>query len=72
MNVPYECEAFPWTHSRRTRWNNRAPGSGRYPGFGIIRVFGDYYHIAFYEGSKIFRSENEVFTYLEELIINRK
>ena len=30
----------------RTRWNNRKPGSGRFPGCGIIRIFGDEVHIA--------------------------
>jgi hypothetical protein len=34
-----ECEAF--THYKRTRWNNRKPGRGRYPGYGIIRAYGD-------------------------------
>ena len=29
---------FPY--SKRTRWNNRAPGNGRYPGFGLVRRFG--------------------------------
>lgn len=33
-------------YSRRTRWNNRKPGSGRFPGNGIVRVFGSQVHIA--------------------------
>ena len=28
---------FPY--SKRTRWNNRAPGNGRYPGHGTVRRF---------------------------------
>ena len=28
---------YPYT--KRTRWNNRNPGNGRYPGFGIIRRY---------------------------------
>ncbi len=39
-------EGKPFTHYRRTRWNNRTPGQGRYPGCGIIRVFGSTVHIA--------------------------
>jgi hypothetical protein len=37
LGCEYECKKFPY--SRRTRWNNREPGSGRYPGFGIVRRF---------------------------------
>lgn len=64
LDIPYECQPFPWTHSKRTRWNNRSPGSGRYPGFGIIRQFGSQYHVAYYEGVKIFNTQKEVFTFL--------
>jgi hypothetical protein len=31
---------------RRNRWNNREAGSGRFPGIGIVRHFGDAIHIA--------------------------
>ena len=44
LDVPHEGEAFQYRH--RTRWNNRRPGRGRYPGRGIVRVFGDTVHIA--------------------------
>jgi len=39
-------EHLPFTHHKRTRWNNRKPGSGRFPGCGIIRIFGNEVHIA--------------------------
>lgn len=39
LGVDYECAGFPY--AIRNRWNNRAPGSGRFPGMGVIRVFGD-------------------------------
>jgi len=39
-------EYLPFAHHARTRWNNRKPGSGRFPGCGIIRLFGDEVHIA--------------------------
>ncbi len=44
LETTHEGEAF--TLYRRTRWNNRRPGRGRFPGRGIIRVFGDTVHIA--------------------------
>lgn len=28
---------FPYL--KRDRWNNRAAGNGRYPGFGLVRMF---------------------------------
>ena len=33
----HSYQKFPY--SKRTRWNNRAAGNGRYPGFGIVRRF---------------------------------
>ena len=36
---------FPY--GKRTRWNNRESGNGRYPGFGIVRRFSaDCIHVA--------------------------
>lgn len=37
INVKHEGKAFP--HLKRTRWNNRVAGRGRYPGAGVVRVF---------------------------------
>jgi hypothetical protein len=37
------CEAHgyhPFPHGRRTRWNNRQPGSGRFVGHGLVRYYG--------------------------------
>lgn len=39
LGTDYDCK--PFAGHRRTRWNNRAPGSGRFPGHGLIRLFGD-------------------------------
>ena len=44
LGVGHQGQPFPYY--KRTRWNNRAPGQGRYPGRGIIRVYGDVVHIA--------------------------
>ena len=70
LGVEYDCQPFPWTHSNRTRWNNRAPGSGRYPGYGIIRKFGNQIHVALSKPIShhgIYDSEEEVFTFLQNL-----
>lgn len=68
LGTTYECESFPWY--KRTRWNNRSPGSGRYPGFGIIRKFGNNFHVSLRHPvvhNAIYRSEDEVFTFLKSL-----
>lgn len=44
LGVSHEGAAFG--HYQRTRWNNRTPGRGRYPGRGMVRLFGDTVHIA--------------------------
>lgn len=40
-----EHEYQPYPYRRRNRWNNRRPGNGRFPGFGVIRLYGDRAHI---------------------------
>lgn len=37
LATSYEYKKFPYR--KKTRWNNRAPGNGRFPGFGLIRMF---------------------------------
>jgi hypothetical protein len=29
----------PWTGRGPNRWNNRRPGNGRFPGFGVVRLY---------------------------------
>lgn len=36
-----EHEGSPFAYYKRTRWNNRKAGQGRFLGRGIIRAFGD-------------------------------
>lgn len=70
IGISYECSPFPYY--KRTRWNNRNPGSGRYPGFGIIRKFGDQIHVSLrhtISHNKIYNSEKDVFTFLENMIL---
>jgi hypothetical protein len=38
LSTEYEYRRFPF--SKKTRWNNRTPGNGRYIGHGIVRMFG--------------------------------
>jgi hypothetical protein len=44
LGTTYNCSPFPYRY--RTRWNNRVAGSGRFPNYGIVRLFGDKVHIA--------------------------
>ena len=65
-----EYDGEPFRYSYRTRWNNRKPGSGRYPGYGIIRKFGSQIHVALTKPiphHAIYNSEEEVLTFLENL-----
>ncbi|MCZ4091296.1 hypothetical protein [Sinorhizobium psoraleae] len=32
-----------WPYGRITRWNNRAAGNGRFPGYGLVRMFGPHH-----------------------------
>lgn len=65
-----EHEYLPFEYRYRTRWNNRKPGSGRYPGYGIIRKFGGQIHVALTKPIQhhgIYNSEEEVYTFLRSL-----
>jgi hypothetical protein len=72
LGLEYQENGFKF--SRRTRWNNRSPGNGRFKGYGLIRKFGNVYQIALqkpisYHG--ICYSEEEVFKVLKELMARR-
>ena len=55
---------------RRTRWNNRDPGSGRYPGFGLIRHYSsELIHISSKDyGNKLFKSEEDAVAFLKSIV----
>lgn len=53
---------------RRTRWNTRNLGNGRFPGFGLIQCFGSSVRVMSKKGTKIFYSYDEVYRYLKETI----
>lgn len=68
LGTSYNCKPFPY--SKRTRWNNRAPGSGRYPGFGTIRKFGNQVHMSLrhpVSHSKVYANEDDAITFLKNL-----
>lgn len=53
---------------RRTRWNTRFIGNGRYPGFGLIRCYGNSVMITTKtHGSKMFADYESVYEYLVAL-----
>lgn len=61
LNIKHEYHK-PWP--RRTRWNCRTLGNGRYPGFGTIQIFGSNIRIMSKRGTKVFSSYAEVYDYL--------
>jgi hypothetical protein len=70
LGTTYDCLPFPWTSYWRTRWNNRAPGSGRYPGFGLVRCFGDTVHIALQDPitvNKVFATKDDALRFLVDI-----
>lgn len=65
----------PFPYAKRTRWNNRAPGNGRFPGFGLIRVFGERVHMQLRRPAPInrrFASKAEALNFLAQLVAARR
>jgi len=52
---------------RRTRWNNRNLGNGRYPGFGLVQCFGSTIRVVSKRGTKVFQTYEEVYEYLKKM-----
>ena len=68
LGTEYDCVSF--SHCYRTRWNNRSAGNGRFPGYGIIRKFGNDIQVALHHPvawHKIYKSEDEVYEFLKSL-----
>ena len=71
LGCSYDGKPFP--HYKRNRWNNRAPGQGRYEGHGIIRVFGDTVHVALTQPKiNMISTKEEVLARLRDLAINSR
>ena len=64
----------PFAFRRPTRWNNRTPGNGRFPGFGLIRLFGDSVHMHLRAPEAVnrrFASQEEALNFLGSLRTGR-
>lgn len=59
----------PFPYGKRTRWNNRKPGQGRFDQYGIIRIFGNSIHLAFHSPQlhRIFESKQQCLEFLLSL-----
>lgn len=67
LGIPHEYNEP--TNFKRSRWNNRQPGNGRFPGFGTIQCFGSGVRIMQKgKGTRIFNDYETVFTYLEDTL----
>jgi hypothetical protein len=53
---------------RRTRWNARFKGNGRYPSFGLVQCFGSSVRVVSRHGTKIFYSYEETYDYLKKVV----
>ncbi len=49
---------------RKTRWNARVLGNGRFPGFGLIQDFGPHVRVMCKKGTFIFITYEEVYEFL--------
>lgn len=57
---------------RRTRWNTRFLGNGRYPGFGLVQCFGSSIRVISKHGTKVFKTYEEVYDYLKKVVDTNK
>ena len=51
---------------KRNRWNTRFIGNGRFPGYGLIRVYGDQIMVISRAGSKMYQSVDDVYGLLKQ------
>jgi hypothetical protein len=49
---------------KRNRWNNRRPGNGRFPGFGLVQCFGSSVRVVSKHGTRMFKTYEEVYEYI--------
>jgi hypothetical protein len=53
---------------KKTRWNARFLGNGRFPGFGLVQCFGHAIRVVSKKGTKVFYSYEEVYDYLKKVV----
>ncbi len=54
QKINWRTGEFYTPATRATRWGGRGAGNGRFPGFGMIRLFGDTVQINLYHPKKIY------------------
>ena len=58
---------------KRTRWNNRKIGNGRFPGFGLVQSFGERsFRVVSKSGTKMFSSAEAVYDYLSKVVDTKR
>ena len=67
LNIDHE---FHDPVPRRTRWNTRFLGNGRYSGFGLVQCFGSSVRVVSKHGTKMFKTYEETYDYLKILVDN--
>ena len=60
LGIPHE---YHTPYKRKTRWNARVLGNGRFPGFGTIQIFGPI-RVMCKRGTFIFNTYDEVYDFL--------
>ena len=58
--------------ARRTRWNARFLGNGRFPGFGLVQCFGSSVRVVSKQGTKVFNTYEETYEYLKKVVDTSK
>ena len=64
LRIPHE---YSVPVKRRTRWNTRLLGNGRFPGFGLVRCYGDLVIIVARTGTVQFSTHQKALDYLKSL-----
>lgn len=65
LNIDHE---FNEPVRRRTRWNTRRLGNGRFPGFGLVQCFGGNVRVVSKDGTKMFSCYEDVYNYLMQIM----
>lgn len=64
LGIPHE---YSEPVKKRTRWNNRKLGNGRFKGFGLVRCYGSGVIVISKSGTKVFATYEEVYKCLKSM-----
>ena len=53
---------------KRTRWNTRLLGNGRFSGFGLVQCYGSMVRVISKHGTKTFKTYEETYEYLKTVV----